>query len=169
MTEANARRPKLPYAYTKLPYAANTGTAMSRSICCSAVLWLGVSFAAAADALSTLNDRELFKSVQNDVAAASHAELDALTPAVTTCSAVSIGQRMQQFECERSLNLYWAHYNRGRALDNYLAALGGLFAAFDNNPTNPTAEMMQTYRHAADDLLVLTRSINQRYRQLEKR
>ncbi|MDR3418291.1 MAG: hypothetical protein P4L83_19120 [Nevskia sp.] len=137
-----------------------------KTIC--AALCLSLSFAAAADALATLNDAELFKKVQKDVGAATHAELDLLSQAVATCSAASIGQRMQQFECERDINLYWARYNRGRAVDNYLAALGGLFAGFDNNPLNPTQEMTQTYRHSASDLLALTRTINERYRQLEK-
>jgi hypothetical protein len=141
---------------------------MSRLKCLYALPLAALCFAAAGDALTTLNDQELFKNAQKDIASASGPELDALTLAVATCSAVSIGQRMQQFECERDIDLYWAHYGRGRAVDDYMAALGGLFAAFDNNPVNPTQEMMQTYRHAANDLLALTRTINERYHQLKK-
>ncbi|MBL6750026.1 MAG: hypothetical protein ISP90_05855 [Nevskia sp.] len=126
------------------------------------------SSAAGADALSVLNDAAVFAKVQKDVAEAQRADLDALNETVATCSAASIGQRAQQFECERSVNLYWAHYARGRSLDDYIGALGGLFAAFDNNALNPTPEMMQTYRHASNDLVSLTKAINKRYRQLEK-
>ena len=131
-------------------------------------LCLGLSSAAAADALATLNDAEGFKKAQKDVAAMPRAELDQLLDAVATCSSVSIGQRMQQFECERGLNVYWAHYNRGRALDNYLAALGGLFTAFDNNAINPSQEMTMGYKRASTDLVTLMHTINERYRQLEK-
>jgi hypothetical protein len=131
-------------------------------------LCLSLSFAAAADALSTLGDAEQFKKAQADIADAPRAELDVLIQAVATCSAVSIGQRMQQFECEKQINIYWARYGRGRALDNYLTALGGLFVGFDNNAVNPSPEMMQAYRRAANDLLTLTKSINARYRQLDK-
>ena len=131
-------------------------------------LGLGLSVVAAADALSTLNDAELFKKVQKDIAEAPRAELDALIQAVATCSAVSIGQRMQQFECEKGINIYWAHYNRGRAIDNYMAALGGMFAGFDNNAANPSADLTATYRHTANDLLTLTHGINERYRQVDK-
>lgn len=132
------------------------------------VLFLALSGAAAADALATLNDAEGFKRAQKDVATMPKAELDALLDAAATCSAVTIGQRMQQFECERSLSIYWAHYNRGRAIDNYLTALGGLFAAFDNNATNPTQDMTQGYKRASNDLVSLMKTINERYRQLEK-
>lgn len=137
-----------------------------RMLC--AALGLALSGAASADALATLNDAEGFKKAQKDVAAMSRAELDALLDAVATCSSVSIGQRMQQFECERGLNIYWARYSRGRAIDNYLSALGGLFTAFDNNALNPTSEMSQGYRRASTDLVNLMHSINERYRQLDK-
>jgi hypothetical protein len=135
-------------------------------LCCA--LCLSASGAAAADALTTLNDAEGFKKAQKDVAAMPRAELDALLDTVATCSSVSIGQRMQQFECERGLNVYWARYSRGRALDNYLSAVGGLFTAFDNNALNPTQEMTQGYRRASNDLVTLMHTINERYRQLEK-
>lgn len=138
------------------------------ALCLSLVLGLGLSFAAAADALTTLNDAALFKSAQKDVEGMPRAELDALLQALATCSAVSIGQRPQQFECERGITIYWAHYNRGRAIDNYMAALGGMFAGFDNNALNPPQELTQTYRHTAPDLLTLTKGINQRYRELDK-
>ncbi len=131
-------------------------------------LCLGLSGAAAADALAILNDAEGFKKAQKDLAAMPRAELDQLLDAVATCSSVSIGQRMQQFECERGLNVYWAHYNRGRALDNYLAALGGLFTAFDNNAINPSLDMTMGYKRASTDLVALLHSINERYRQLDK-
>lgn len=131
-------------------------------------LCLGLSCAAGADALTTLNDADGFRKAQKDVAAMSAAELDHLLQAVATCSSVSIGQRMQQFECEKGLNIYWAHYNRGRALDNYLSALGGLFTAFDNNAINPSMEMTLGYKHASTDLVTLMHTINERYRQLEK-
>ncbi len=131
-------------------------------------LYGGLSGAAAADALATLNDVEQFKQAQKDVAIAPRAELDALIDAVATCSAVSIGQRMQQFECEKQINAYWARYNRGRAIDNYLSALGGLMVGFDNNALNPSGEMMQAYRRTSNDLLTLTKTINQRYRQIDK-
>ncbi len=137
-----------------------------KSIC--AALCLGLSFTAAADALATLNDAELFKKVQKDIAGLPHAELDALTQAMATCSAVSVGQRVPLFECEREINIYWAHYNRGRAVDNYMAALGGMFVGLDNNALNPSPELTQTYRHAATDMFTLTKSINERYRQLDK-
>ncbi len=132
------------------------------------VVCLALSGSAAADALATLNDAENFKKAQKDVAAMSRAELDPLLEAVATCSSVSIGQRMQQFECERGLNVYWARYSRGRAIDNYLSALGGLFTAFDNNALNPSSEMTQGYRKASGDLVTLMHTINERYRQLEK-
>jgi hypothetical protein len=131
-------------------------------------LCLVLSGTAAADALTTLNDAEGFKKAQKDVAAMSRPELDALLDAAATCSAVTIGQRMQQFECERSLSIYWARYNRGRPIDNYLTALGGLFAAFDNNANNPTQEMTQGYKRASNDLVSLMKTINERYRQIEK-
>jgi hypothetical protein len=123
---------------------------------------------AAADALTTLNDAGVFKRAQQDVATLDRAELDALSATVATCVAVSIGQRMQQFECERGINLYWARYGRGRALDDYLTALGGLFAAFDNNPLGTTPQMNQTYRRASENLVTLTKDINARYRQLAR-
>jgi len=132
------------------------------------MLCLVLSGSAAADALATLNDADNFKKAQKDVATMSRAELDPLLDAVATCSSVSIGQRMQQFECERGLNIYWARYSRGRAIDNYLSALGGLFTAFDNNALNPSAEMTGGYRRASHDLVTLMQAINERYRQLEK-
>jgi hypothetical protein len=131
-------------------------------------LCLALSGAAAADALATLNDAEGFKKAQKDVAGMPRAELDALLEATATCSSVTIGQRMQQFECERALSIYWTRYSRGRAIDSYLTALGGLFAAFDNNATNPTQEMTQGYRRASNDLVTLMHSLNERYRQLDK-
>jgi hypothetical protein len=133
-------------------------------------LCLGASFSAAAalDALATLNDAALFARVQKDVAGLPRAELDALAQAVTTCSAVSIGQHQQQFECERGINYWWARYNRGRDLDNYLASLAALFTAFDNNAGNPGPEAASTYRHAADSMLSLTRGINERFQKLDK-
>jgi hypothetical protein len=126
------------------------------------------SLSAAADALTVLNDAAVFARVQKDVAEAPRADLDALAEAVTTCAAVSIGQRPQQFDCERGVNLYWTRYNRGRSLDDYMGAVGGLFAAFDNNALNPTQEMSQTYRHVSSDLVSLMKTINKRYRQLDK-
>jgi HAMP domain-containing protein len=136
----------------------------------AAALCLAASFSAiaAVDALATLNDAAVFTRVQKDVAVLPRAELDALAQAVTTCSSVSIGQRQQQFECERGINYWWARYNRGRDLDNYLASLGALFTAFDNNASNPSAEMTAAYRHAADSMLSLTRSINERFQKLDK-
>jgi len=131
-------------------------------------LCLSLSFAVAADAIDTLNDAGLFRKAQGDVAAAPRAELDALVQVVATCSAASIGQRMQLFECEKGINIYWAQYNRGRAIDNYLTAFSGLLVGFDNNPLNPTPQMTQTYIHATNDLVALTKSINTRYRQLDK-
>ena len=133
-----------------------------------AALCLAASFAAAADALAILNDASLFQKAQKDVATVAKAELDVLSEALATCSAVSIGQRMQQYECERSLNVYWMRYNRGRALDEYLEATGGLFAAFDNNALNPSPEMTAAYRRTANNLVALMKSVNERYRQIEK-
>jgi hypothetical protein len=137
-----------------------------KSLC--GALCLAASFAAAADALTTLNDTTQFEKAQKDIASVPRAELDALSEALATCSAVSIGQRMQQYECERSLNLYWMRYNRGRALDQYLEATGGLFAAFDNNALNPSPEMTGAYRRTANNLVALMKSVNERFRQLEK-
>lgn len=141
---------------------------MNRSKCCAAVLGLVLSFAASADALSVLNDAALFARVQKEVAQLQRADLDLLAQTVATCSAVSIGQRAQQFECERAVNLYWARYSRGRGLDDYIGAFGGLLAAFDNNPVTPTPEMTRTYAHASNDLVRLMKAINQRYRELDK-
>ena len=81
---------------------------------------------------------------------------------------MTIGQRQQQFECERDINLYWMHHNRGRAVDQYLSSLGALFAAFDNNPVNPSGDVTRTYRHVAPQVLDLLHDVNQRYRQLDK-
>jgi hypothetical protein len=136
----------------------------------AAALCLAASFSAVAavDALATLNDAALFARVQKDVAGLPRPELDALAQAVTTCSSVSIGQRQQQFECERGINYWWARYNRGRDLDTYLASVGALFTAFDNNANNPSSEMTSTYRHVADALLTLTRNINERFQKLDK-
>lgn len=137
-----------------------------KSVC--GALLLAASFTASADALATLADAGVFQKAQKDVATLQRAELESLSDAIATCSAVSIGQRMQQYECERSLNLYWMHYSRGRPLDDYLTAAGGLFAAFDNNAFNPSQEMSLAYRRTASNLLALMKSINERYRQLEK-
>lgn len=132
-------------------------------------LCLAVSFSAsAADALATLNDASAFEKAQKDIATLNKAELDVLSEALATCSAVSIGQRMQQYDCERSLDVYWMRYNRGRALDEYLEATGGLFAAFDNNALNPSPEMTGAYRRTASNLVALMKSVNERYRQVEK-
>jgi hypothetical protein len=131
-------------------------------------LGLGFNCTAAADALSTLNDPEAFKQAQKDLAEFQRPELDALIQVVAPCSAASIGQRIQLFECEKQITIFWAHYNRGRAIDSYLTAFSGLLVGFDNNPLNPTPDMMQTYRHATNDLLTLTKGINARYRQIEK-
>lgn len=141
---------------------------MNRTKILLGALCLSLSASAAADALTTLNDADNFKKAQKDVAAMSRVELDPLLDAVATCSSVSIGQRMQQFECERVLNIYWARYSRGRAIDNYLSALGGLFTAFDNNALNPSQEMSLGYKRASSDLVSLMKSINERYRQLDK-
>jgi hypothetical protein len=129
---------------------------------------LGASFAASADALGTLNDPQLFERAQKDIAAASRADIDALTDAVSTCSAVSLGQRAQHFECERAINRYWARFNRGRSIDSYMAALAGLFTAFDNSGANPTDAMANAYQKTTMNLVTLTRSLNERYRQLDK-
>ncbi len=131
---------------------------------CGLVAIVGVH----ADALVTLTDTELFKRAQAEVAQMPLTELDALDSAVATCAAVSLGQRQQHFECERAVNLYWARYSRDRAIDSYIASIGGLFAGFDN-AMNPTPPMMNVYRHATIDLVTLTRSINARYRQIERR
>lgn len=131
-------------------------------------LCLAASFAVSADALATLNDATLFQKSQKDIASLAKGELDVLSEALATCSAVSIGQRMQQYECERSLNVYWMRYNRGRALDEYLEATGGLFAAFDNNALNPSPDMTGAYRRTANNLVALMKSVNERFRQIEK-
>jgi hypothetical protein len=146
--------------------ARNIG--MTRLRLALAALSLLCCGAAAADAITTLNDAGVMKQVQQDIGKMPRAELDSLSQAVATCSAVSIGQRQQQFECERDVNLYWMHNNRERAVDNYMAALGALFAAFDNNPVNPSGDVTRTYRHVAPDVLALLHTINQRYRQLDK-
>jgi hypothetical protein len=122
---------------------------------------------ARADVLATLSDAKLFKQAQADVAGLPRPELDALNGVVATCSAVSLGQRQQHFECERDVNRYWAEYNRDRALDRYIASVGGLFAGFDN-ALNPTQPMMKVYRQVTVDLVQLTRTINARYRALQK-
>jgi Skp family chaperone for outer membrane proteins len=129
---------------------------------------LAFSCAAAADAIATLNDPEVMKQVQQDIGKMQRPELDALSQAVATCSAASIGQRQQQFECERDIDLYWMRHSRERAADNYMAALGALYAAFDNNPVNPSGDVTRTYRHVAPDVLALLHTINLRYRQLDK-
>jgi hypothetical protein len=141
---------------------------MNRLQLLCAALGLAACGAACADALSVLNDATLFDKAQKDVATVSRAELDVLSDALAVCSAVSIGQRMQQFECERSLNLYYMRYNRGRAIDQYLEAAGGLYAAFDNNALNPSPEMTGGYRRMANNLVVLMKAVNERFRQLEK-
>jgi hypothetical protein len=58
--------------------------------------------------------------------------------------------------------------NRGRAIDQYLEAAGGLYAAFDNNALNPSPEMTGGYRRMANNLVVLMKAVNERFRQLEK-
>jgi hypothetical protein len=132
----------------------------------AAALLVAAAGSAAADALSTLNDSEVFKHAEQDVAQLDRTELEALAQTVATCVAVTIGQRPQQFECERQINFYWARYGRDRALDNYLTAYGGLLAAYDANPLGTTPQMNQTYRRASDNLVALTKRINARYRQL---
>lgn len=132
------------------------------------LLCLAASFAASADAMDTLNDATAFQKAQKDIATLAKAELDVLSEALAACSAVSIGQRMQQYECERSLDVYWMRYNRGRALDQYLEAVGGLFAAFDNNALNPSQEMTGAYRRTASNVVALMKSVNERYRQVER-
>ena len=115
----------------------------------------------------TLTDAELFKRAQADVARLPVTELEALSNVIATCGAVTLGQRQQHYECEREVNRYWARYNRDRALDSYVASIGGLFAGFDN-AMNPTPPMMSVYKRMTTDLITLTRSINARFRQLEK-
>jgi hypothetical protein len=131
---------------------------------------LGVllSFTAAADALTTLNDADLFKKAQDEVAQMSHADLDALIQPVATCDAVSLGQRPQQFECERAIYAWWARANRGRAIDTYMSAIAGLLTGFDNNSLNPSTGMLDAYKKTSVGLVALTNAINQRYRQLDK-
>ena len=133
-----------------------------------ASICLSLSFSAVADALTTLNDAELFKKAQADIAQMSHADLDVLTETIATCDAVSLGQRPQQFECERAIYAWWARYSRSRAIDNYMSALAGLFAGFDNNSLNPSSAMLDTYKKTSVGLVTLTNAINQRYRQLDK-
>ena len=126
--------------------------------------------ARAADVTTSLSDAQLFQKAQSDILAiGSVAELDALNDMASTCSAVSLGQRMQHFECERLVKHYWARYNRGRSLDSFVAAVGSLFEAFDNAGANPTEQMANDYRHASVDLISVLRDINTRYGQLEKR
>jgi hypothetical protein len=132
------------------------------------VLCAAASFSVAADLLGNLNDAELFKKAQQQVAALPRPELDALAETVATCTAATVGQLTQQYDCERGVNLYFMRFNRGRELDNYVTAVGGLFSAFDNNPHNPTPEMSAAYKRASSDLVTLMRAINDRYRQLEK-
>jgi hypothetical protein len=133
-----------------------------------AALGLAASLPAqAGDAIAMLNDAELFKNAQKDVAALPRPELDLLSETLAACAATSIGQRPQQFECEKGITLYWMRYGRGRPLDDYLSALGTLYAAFDNNPLNPSGEMMGAYRHASKDTVTLSHSVNERYRQLK--
>lgn len=125
---------------------------------------------ASADVLPTINDAEIFQKSQKDVQAInSLAELDALNETIATCSAAGLGQRQQQFECERDVKRYWAHYNRGRALDNYVSAIGALFENFDSVGINPPDYMLAAYKRAATNMIALLHDINSRYGQLEKR
>ena len=124
---------------------------------------------AAADVYPTLSDATIFPRAQKDVQAISTvAELDALTETVATCSAASFGQKMQHFECERAVKRYWTHYNRGRALDNYVSAIGSLFEGFDNVGATPTDAMATAYKSAATNMIALMHDLNARYGQLEK-
>jgi hypothetical protein len=132
------------------------GIAAAVALCCAAS-----ASVARADALVTLTDAELFKRAQADVARLPVTELEALSNVIATCGAVTLGQRQQHYECEREVNRYWARYNRDRA------SIGGLFAGFDN-AMNPTPPMMSVYKRMTTDLITLTRSINARFRQLEK-
>jgi len=121
------------------------------------------------DGYAMLLDPEAFQRVQKDVlATGSIAELDALNDVLSTCSAVSLGQRQQHFECERDVRHFWTRYNRGRSIDGYVAAVGGLFEAFDNAGANPTEAMDAAYRRTSANLIALLRDINTRYGQLEK-
>jgi len=49
-----------------------------------------------------------------------------------------------------------------------MAALAGLFTAFDNSGANPTDAMANAYQKTTMNLVTLTRSLNERYRQLDK-
>lgn len=131
-------------------------------------LVLAASTAAQADALTILTDAELLKRAQKDVAQVGLEEADSLNFGLSTCEVVTLGQKAQHFECERALTVYWTHYSRGRDIDNYVAALGTLFSAFDNNGANPSEGMVNAYKHATVDLLKLTRSLNERYHALNK-
>jgi hypothetical protein len=125
---------------------------------------------AAADVYPTLNDMDIFQHAQKDVQAInSLAELDALNDTVATCSAASFGQKMQHFECERAVKRYWTHYNRGRAVDNYVSAIGSLFEGFDNVGATPSDAMATAYKRAAMNMITLMHDLNARYGQLEKR
>jgi hypothetical protein len=125
---------------------------------------------ATADVITTLGDAEVFQKAQKDTQAInSLAELDALNETISTCSAAGLGQRQQQFECERDVKRYWTHYNRGRALDSYVSAIGALFEGFDSAGINPPDYMLSAYKRAATNMIVLMHDINTRYGQLEKR
>jgi hypothetical protein len=124
---------------------------------------------ATADVLTTLDDMNLFQKSEKDVQVInSLAELDALNETISTCSAAGLGQHQQQFECERDVKRYWAHYNRGRALDSYVSAIGALFEGFDSTGINPPESMVSAYKHAATNMIALLHDINSRYGQLEK-
>jgi len=134
-----------------------------------ALVCLGASFAARADALATLNDAELFKNAQKDIASAKLPELEALNIALADCAAATLGQRAQHYDCERGLNAWWTRWAHGRPIDSYVAAMAGLFNGFDNMGANPTEAMSNTYRKLTVDLVALQHSLNDRFRQLDSR
>jgi hypothetical protein len=135
----------------------------------AAMLALLAGPAAASDVLATLTDMDQFQKTQKDIQGInSIAELDALNDTLSTCSAASLGQRQQHFECERAVKRYWTRYNRGRNLDNFVAAIGSLFEGFDNAGANPTDAMATAYRRGSMNIIGLLRDINTRYTQLDK-
>ena len=122
-----------------------------------------------ADVLTTLTDMDAFQRAQKDVMSlTSQPEMDAMNDTLSTCSAVSRGQRQQHFECERAVKRFWTRYNRGRSIDNYISAIGSLFDGFDNAGANPTDAMATANRRAAMNMIALLRDLNTRYGQLEK-
>lgn len=138
-----------------------------RSLLAALALAVTASLPARADGVSILADDSLFKKAQADVAALQRPELDQLAELLAACNAATIGQRPQQFECEKAVNLYWMRYNRGRPLDDYISSFGALLAAFDNNPLNPGANITGAYPHASKNLVALARNVNERYRNLK--